>query len=249
MVKKKVKQRFIFDYFNSWSKFEIVLLVLAFIVPVTLGVIFQSGLIQIGASSITMIASLLFAKARIEGYLLSLVGMVLFGIVAFNNRLFGEVGTLLFFGFPMLIFGFVSWSKAFKTETSGKSSNVTIRKSSPKEIMILVTVCGIIGVGLYFLLGAIDTNILLLSTISVVFTVFGTILMARRSHLGTLGFALNDMSNILLWLMIVLMGDSTAIVMMVQPIMLLVNNIYGVFEWRKMLKIQESEMIIAQAVA
>jgi len=48
-----------------------------------------------------MIASLLFTKARIEGYLLSPIGMVLFGIEAFNNRLFGEVGVLLFFGLPL----------------------------------------------------------------------------------------------------------------------------------------------------
>jgi len=73
--------------------------------------------------------------------------------------------------------------------------------------------------------------------------------MLRRSHLGTFGFASNDISNILLWLMIVLMGDITAIVMIVQPILLLVNNTYGIFEWRKLFKMQELEAKTVMATA
>ena len=249
MISKNRKQGFINNYFSNWNKFECVLLALAFFAPVSLGIVFQSSLIQIGASSITMIASLLFAKARIEGYFLSLIGMVLFGIVAFNNRLFGEVGVLLFFGLPAMIAGFISWSKALKKGKDNQPAKIQIRKTSLKEIFILMLLCVVMGIGLYFLLAAIDTNLLLLSTISVVFTVFGTILMVRRSHLGTFGFALNDISNILLWLMIVLMGDITAIVMIVQPILLLVNNTYGIFEWRKLFKIQELEAKTVMATA
>lgn len=228
------------NYFSSWNVLERTLLALALIAPITLGVIFQSSLLQISASSTTIIAALLFAKARIEGYLLSLVGMVLFGIVAYNNRLFGEVGVLLFFGLPAQIAGFISWLKALKKGEPNAPLKIQIRKTSLKEILVLSLICGALGVGLYFLLAVINTNLLLLSTISVVFTVFGTILIIRRSHFGTLGFIPNDIINILLWLTIILIGDITAIVMIVQPIMLLVNDIYGIFEWRKMLKAQEA---------
>ena len=241
MRNKNAKQRFISNYFWSWSILERIFLVLAFVVPVSLGVIFQSSLLQISASSVTMIASLLFAKARIEGFVVSLIGMALFGIVAFNNRLFGEVGVLILFGLPAQIAGVISWRKALNKTGDNKLAKIQIRRTSLKEITILVLICVVLSIGLYFLLAAIDTNLLLLSTISVVFTVFGTILMIRRSHLGTLGFALNDVSNFLLWLTIVLLGDITAIVMIVQPIMLLINNTYGVFEWHKMLRIQELE--------
>jgi len=247
MGNNSVQQGFFSRYFSGWSILERVFLVLAFVAPVTLGIIFQSSLLQISASSVTMIASLLFAKARIEGYVVSLVGMMLFGIVAYNNRLFGEVGVLILFGLPAQIAGFISWTKALKKSGDNKPAKIQIRRTRLKEILILSLICGVLGIGLYFLLGAIDTNLLLLSTISVVFTVFGTILMIRRSHLGTLGFALNDISNIMLWLMIVLLGDITAIVMIVQPIMLLINNTYGIFEWRKLLKIQELEEKTASA--
>ena len=247
MDKNNGRQGFISSYFENWSRFECILLTLAVTVPVSLGMIFQSGFIQIGASSITMAASLLFAKARIEGYLLSLAGMVLFCIVAFNNRLFGEVGVSLFFGLPVLIAGFISWSKALKKGTDNKPAKIQIRKTSSREIAVLALICAALGIGIYFLLESIDTNLLLLSTVSVVLTVFGTILMVRRSHLGTFGFALNDVSNIMLWLMIVLLGDTTAIVMIVQPALLLVNNTYGVFQWRYMLKEQESEAQITRA--
>ena len=45
------------------------------------------------------------------------------------------------------------------------------------------------------------------------------------------------------------MGDITAIVMIVQPILLLVNNTYGIFEWRKLFKMQELEAKTVMATA
>ena len=119
MGNRNAKQGFISNYFCSWSILECTFLVLAFVAPVTLGVIFKSSLLQISASSVTMIASLLFAKARIEGFVVSLIGMVLFGMVAFNNRLFGEVGVLILFGLPAQIAGFISWAKALNDKASG----------------------------------------------------------------------------------------------------------------------------------
>jgi len=247
MGSRKERPGFIRNYFRDWSRFECVLLTLAIFVPIILGIVFQSGLIQIGASSITTIAALLFAKAKIEGFLFTLIGTVLFCIVAFQNRLFGEVGVLLFFGLPMQVVGLISWSKVRKKGEDSQPAKIEVSRTGLKEILILTLICGVLGIGIYFLLAAIDTNLLLLSTTSVVSTIFGTILMVRRSHLGTFGFALNDISNILLWLMIVLMGDSTAIVMVIQPILLLVNDTYGIFEWRKMLILQELHLKSAKA--
>jgi len=101
----------------------------------------------------------------------------------------------------------------------------------------------LVGGVIEFLLAVFDTNFLILSTISVASSVYGTILIIRRSHLGTFGFAVNDIAGILLWIMAFHAIDSSNAVMVVQPLMLLINDSYGVIEWRKLLKEQEAEEI------
>ena len=218
---------------KNWNLLEKTILTLAVVVPVTLGIILQSSLIQIGASSLMVISALFFAKVRIEGFFLSAIAMILLAIVAWGERLYGEVSVIVVFGLPALVVGFISWLKSRKKDDPNKPSEIEIRKTRPKELVILISICAALSVGVYFLLQAVDTNQLELSTFSVVSTIFATVLVVRRSHFGTLGFVINDISNIFLWLMIVFAGNSTAIVMIVNPALLLVSDIYGVFKWRK----------------
>ena len=229
------------SYFLDWNLFEKILLALAIVVPITLGIALQSTWIQIGASSLMVVSALLFAKAKIEGYFLAAIAIILLIIVAWGERLYGEVGIQLFFGLPMLVVGFVSWLRATKKGEDNKPPELEIRKTSLKEMGILISGCVVLGVGIYFMLAAIDTHLLALSTFSATSTIFATILIARRSHLGTFGYVINDISNILLWLMIVFAGDVTAIVMIVNPTLLLINDTYGIFTWRKMFKDQEQK--------
>jgi len=143
------KKNIFANYFAEWNKFELILLTLAIVAPLTLGVIFGSSLLQIGASSITVMAALLFAKARIEGYLISVIGLILFGVVAFNNSLYGEVGVIIFFGFPAQIAGFISWFKALKKGEKDKPATIRIRKTSIKELLLLALLCSLLGIGIY----------------------------------------------------------------------------------------------------
>lgn len=88
-------------------------------------------------------------------------------------------------------------------------------------------------VGYYFLLKVFNTNNLLVSTFSIVASIIATYLTARRSEYGFISFIINDIILIALWSIPVVKGNMTIIPVLLCPILLLINDIYGVYNWKK----------------
>ena len=233
---------FIEDYFKGWNAFEIALLISAVVVPVSLGLIFSSAWIKIVASSSTLIMSLLFAKAKIEGYFVAILSITTFVIVAWGERLFGEVIIQLIFVVPMSVIGFFIWLKDIRiNKSTGHRAEIVICKKSAKELSLTAVTLALLGVGFYFILQAFETQFLFVSTLSVVTALGGLYLIARKSYWGPFVFALNDIVQITLWAMVlVTTRDMGFITVLSLPSMLLLNDIYGTIKWRKMYYAQKA---------
>ena len=78
-----------------------------------------------------------------------------------------------------------------------------------------------------------NTNNVLVSTFSIVASLIATYLTARRSEYGFIGFIINDIILIVLWSMPVFTGNLAIIPVVLCPILLLINDIYGVYNWKK----------------
>ena len=87
--------------------------------------------------------------------------------------------------------------------------------------------------GYYYLLKAFNTNNVLVSTFSIVASLIATYLTARRSEHGFIGFIINDIILIFLWGIPVLTGNLAIIPVVLCPILLLINDIYGAYNWKK----------------
>ena len=230
------------NYFKGWNAFEIALLTSAIVVPITLGLIFDSAWIKIVASSSTLIMGLLFAKAKIEGYFVAVLAITTFVIVAWGERLFGEVIIQLGFVVPVSVIGFFIWLKDIRiNKSTGRTAEIVICKKSAKELLLTAIALAVLGVGFYFLLQAFETQFLIVSTLSVATALGGLYFIARKSYWGPFVFALNDIVQIALWTMVlVTTGDMGFITVLALPSMLLLNDIYGTIKWRKMYNAQNT---------
>ena len=85
----------------------------------------------------------------------------------------------------------------------------------------------------YFLLKAFNTENLYVSTFSVVISFIASYLIARRSSRGFIGFIINDITLIVLWGIPVIQGNLTIIPVLLCPVLLLINDIYGTYNWRR----------------
>lgn len=210
------------------------MLVLGFVVPIILGIIFNSSALEIITSVFFITAMLLIAKARIEGFILALIAYTLYIIVSFQKGLFGEVITIGLFSIPITIWTIISWSR--KARQKKQISTVQIEGVRIGELSLLILSQLVMGVGYYFLLRALGTNFLIVSTIALAVNVMGDYLCARRNILGPFAYVLYDVLTITLWMMVFLSGVTSAIVILAMQVVVFINDTYGTINWAKLAK-------------
>ena len=70
-------------------------------------------------------------------------------------------------------------------------------------------------------------------------SLFAIYLQIRRSKYSFYFYVINDLVLILLWGIPCIMGSVVLIPMLMNPIINLINNIYGIINWRKLESVQE----------
>ncbi|MCL2587529.1 MAG: nicotinamide riboside transporter PnuC [Firmicutes bacterium] len=223
---------FVTNYFRGWNVFEIAFFIAALVVPLAIGIPLGSSALEIASSSATLITAILFSKGKLEGYFLALVAMTLYTIVAFRVELFGEMIIQVAIVFPITIFGFVTWAR-FRNKDKGDT--VLVGYVGKREFIIIISTQLVMLIGYYFLLEAFNTRFAALGAISIATAVVGNYLIARRCQFGPGVFIPSDIALIVLWSLVIADGGGAgAIVKLVMPIMFLINDIYGIFEWRRL---------------
>lgn len=66
---------------------------------------------------------------------------------------------------------------------------------------------------------------------------------ARRSELSLFCYIANDIVIITLWIIPVIAGTTALISVLVGPILLLINDIYGSYNWKKLKETQKKKDI------
>ena len=211
------------------TRFEIGLW--TFSVIVTFVNFFASGssIINLAASLVGVTGLIFVAKGAVAGQVLIIIFSVLYGIVSFKERYYGEMITYLCMSAPMAAVSLISWLKhPFKDSGEVEVSSVGAKKGAA-----LAVISTAVTVAVYFILKALDTSSLLVSTISVATSFVAASLTFLRSPYYAIGYALNDVVLIALWV-IAAINDPSAWVMVSCFVMFLANDLYGFVSWKRM---------------
>lgn len=183
------------------------------------------------------VTALLFvSKGNPVGQLLTVVFSVFYGIVSFSFRYYGEMITYLGMSAPIAVWALVSW---LKNPYRGNRSEVRVNTLSRKERLLFGAAALVITVAFYFILRALHTNNLIISTVSVFTSFVAAYLTARRSRFYAIGYALNDLVLIVLWSM-ASYSDFTYLPMVICFVCFFVLDIYGFVNWSRMKKRQNA---------
>ena len=223
--------------FYSWTKFEILLLVISIISVGVTGILCNSSILTQLCSITGILCAITQAKGKVISQFIGLVIVVLYSILSFQNKFYGEVIIYIFIMLPLFISGIISWIKNLNKETNTVNEN-TLHK---KEWIILTIVSIVLFVILYYLLKYFNTNQLLVSTLSLVTSLFATYLVARRSKYGFLFYIGNDIILFILWGGQIIKGDFALIPILVNPIINFINDSYAWQSWNKREKREENK--------
>ncbi len=220
--------------FKSLTKFEFGLWLCSVIVVGVSYFLSPTGDLLSLVASLIGVTSLIFcAKGYVIGQVLIVIFAVIYGIISFQLRYYGEMITYLGMSAPIAIFSVVSWLRhPFK-----KSAEVEVGRLQKKQMVLISVLTVIVTVLFYFILKALGNANLLFSTISVTTSFLASYFAYLRSEYFALAYAGNDMVLIILWVMAA-DKDISYLPMVMCFVMFLINDIYGFINWQRMKKRQ-----------
>lgn len=219
----------IINIFKEWTTIELILLVTTLVLILGSGIIYKSSWITIIASLSGTLYALYQARGKVFGQFIGIIEVILYSYLSYTNQYYGEVLVYVLLILPLNITGIFSWIN----NKNEKTNKVTQNKISNREYIYLGIGSLILFVGIYYLLRYFNTSELLISTFSVIIYVVATYLVVRRSKYGFLLYILSDVILILLWGIPILKGNLLLIPILLEPLILLFNDLYGWISWNK----------------
>lgn len=186
-------------------------------------------------ASLTGVTALIFvAKGLIIGQAMTVIFALLYGVVSYQFHYYGEMITYLFMSAPIALLATIEWIRhPYKDTEVVEVSRVT------KKQLALMCVLGIATtIAFYFMLKALNTPNLLFSTLSVTTSFMAAYLTYLRSPYYGIGYGLNDIVLIVLWVLASI-KDLSYLPMVMCFVMFLANDLYGFFNWRRLSKQQK----------
>ena len=198
----------------------------------------RDGVITLVASLIGVTAIIISAKGKPSGQLLMIIFSILYGIISFKCRYYGEMITYLGMTAPMAVVALISWLK----NPYGDGNEVKVNSIKLPEVFFILVLGAGVAFIFYFILKFFHTANLMVSTISVLTSFVASYLAFRRSAYFSLAYALNDVVLVVLWGLVCL-NDTSYVSVTVCFLMFLFNDIYGFISWNRMEKRQNRQKI------
>ena len=176
------------------------------------------------------ITSLIFAaKGNVWAQFLMIVFSILYGIISFRFRYWGEMITYLGMTLPMAVWSAVTW---LRNPSAGSKSEVAIRKLEKKHFLFLLVLSIVVTGAFYFILRWLETPNIVFSTLSVTTSFLAASLTMLRSSYYALGYAANDLVLIVLW-GLAAAKDPVYIPVIINFMIFFMNDMYGFISWKK----------------
>ena len=176
------------------------------------------------------ITSLIFAaKGNVWAQFLMVAFSILYGIISFRFRYWGEMITYLGMTLPMAVWSAVTW---LRNPSAGSKSEVAIRKLEKKHFLFLLVLCIVVTGAFYFILRWLETPNIVFSTLSVTTSFLAASLTMLRSSYYALGYAANDLVLIVLW-GLAAAKDPVYIPVIINFMIFFMNDMYGFISWKK----------------
>lgn len=185
-------------------------------------------LLTLVAACIGVTSLIYAAKGNVWSQILMIIFSILYGIISWQFRYWGEMMTYLGMTMPMAIWSTITWIR----NPSASGREVEIQQLTPKHVFLLI-ISSIIVTALFFeILDALNTPNITFSTISVTTSFFAASLTMLRSSYYALGYAANDIVLIVLWILASI-HDPRYLSVTIIFVIFFFYDIYGFVSWKK----------------
>ena len=169
------------NLFKSLTRFELILWITSvLVVSVSFLIPSEKDYLTLIASLIGVTALIFCAKGYAFGQVLIIAFAVFYGIISFYFKYYGEMITYLGMSAPMAVMALISWLRHPYKNTK----EVEVNKMTKRQVAIMIVVTAVVTVAFYFILWALNTASLAVSTVSVATSFLAVYMTYSRERPG-----------------------------------------------------------------
>ena len=213
--------------------YELLVLGVFYTTILTLGIIFRTDVLMTSlviSNSILGITTLyLISKGYIFGNVIGVVQVILLCVISLDRHYYGELISELLFTLPGFAISIYSWTA---TSRHRERKFVHISSDISKTEWILLPIIYVVAfTGSYFLLRAINTNLLIISTLSFVLKLFYAYFLVKKNKLNFVVKILINIINITMYIIACTQGALNMLPIVVSYFGYLLISTFGLVNW------------------
>lgn len=199
---------------------------------IVLSVVTNSHILQIVAAICGVIYVFNTVLENKYGQLFGIANSLLYGIIMYYNGIYGTSIYNIIYCIPMQIYTFFTWGK----NKEGKNRVNISRYNTAQRLVIWLAVSLVIAI--YAAIASrLNVEFALVDGVSIILGIVGLYMTSKKKIEQWHMFIVSNIAMIILWA-IKCVENITNIPMLIMWLVYLVNNIYGLYTWKKKVKIK-----------
>ncbi len=213
---------------SGWKPWQAAWMIIANAVIAGVSVYQGDTALGIAASLTGVVCVILCGLGKVSNYLFGTVNVILYAIVAYKAKYYGDVMLNVLYYFPTNIIGWVLWEKNLGTE----NNTVVKKRMTVKQDIIVGTVSVAAVFGYSCLLKMLGGNLPLVDSMSTVFSVIAQILMIKRFAEQWVVWIAVDIVSVIMWVA-ALFTEGASIAVLLMWSVYLGNAVIMFVKWMK----------------
>lgn len=219
---------------KGWKKLEVFWIALATAVILGLSIYWKDSVMGIAAALTGVWCVILTGKGKLSSFWFGTINTVLYAIVAWRSRYWGEVMLNMLYYLPTNFIGLYMWSKNMNKDTD----EVVKTRLSLKGSIFTYSALAACTVGYGFVLKAMGGTLPFIDSLSTVVSVFAQILCIKRCMEQWMLWVIVNIVTIIMWVYAFFTGTGDLATILMWSIYL-VNALIMLIKWIKETKKQK----------
>ena len=213
---------------TGWKKWQIFWMLFANAVILGVSVYQKDTWLGIAASITGVICVILCGMGKVSNYFFGTINVILYAIVAWKAKYYGDVMLNLLYYLPTNIVGWVLWEKHMNAETNA----VYKRRMTLKQDLLLLIVSAFGVFGYAYVLKLLGGNLPIVDSMSTVFSVIAQVLMIKRFAEQWVIWIIVDAVSVIMWVA-ALFTEGASVAVLLMWCVFLANAIIMFIGWLK----------------
>lgn len=215
-------------FFSDWSLGEICWLIFVCLVQVVVWFVHKDTVFMLVLALTGSLNLVLGAKGKIAGLYFAIINSAMYAYTCLDIKLYGEIMYNVLYSIPVSAIAIFLWKK-----NVASSGEVKFRTMNKVLVISTIVVTAVLTFAYSEVLSMLGGNLAFMDSLTTVVSVVASLLFLLRFSEQWLMWVVVNALSITMWMMVLLSGDSSAVMIIVMKLTNLLNSLYGYLNWKK----------------